>query len=122
VKTLLVVDDEVGITDALNDILSEEGFLVLVAPNGKVALERIAEKRPDLILLDYMMPVMDGREMLQALRGGSAHQDIPVILMSALPRSSIAVDCKPAVFLRKPFTIDQLLAAIGRLLEGSPSR
>jgi CheY-like chemotaxis protein len=122
VKTLLVVDDEVGITDALNDILSEEGFLVLVAPNGKVGLERIAEKRPDLILLDYMMPVMDGGELLQALRGDSALQDIPVILMSALPRSSIPGDCKPAVFLRKPFTIDHLLAEIGRVLGGPPLR
>jgi CheY-like chemotaxis protein len=116
VKTLLVVDDEVGITDALNDLLSEEGFAVLIARNGKDGLKRIVEKRPDLILLDYMMPVMDGRELLLTLQGDPAYRDIPVILMSAMPQSSIPTDCKPAAFLRKPFALDLLLAEVGRLL------
>ena len=115
-KTLLVVDDEVGITEALSELLSDEGFHVLVAFNGKEGLERIAEKRPDLILLDYMMPVMGAREMLSSLRGDAAYQNIPVILMSAVPRSSIALDCQPTIFLRKPFSIDRLLAEVRRLL------
>jgi CheY-like chemotaxis protein len=118
VKTLLVVDDEVGITDALHDLLSEEGFAVLTARNGKDGLKRIDEKRPDLILLDYMMPVMDGREVLLALQADAAYRDIPVIMMSAMPRSSIPADCKPAAFLRKPFEIDRLLAEVSRLLTG----
>ncbi len=120
-KTLLVVDDEAGIADALSDLLSDEGFRVLVARNGKEGLARIAEQRPDLILLDYMMPVMDGREMLKALQGDSAYQDIPVLMLSATPRSSIPPDCKPTAFLRKPFGIDRLLAEVGRLL-GEPAR
>lgn len=115
-KTLLVVDDEAGITEALNDLLSEEGFHVLVAGNGKEALERIAGKRPDLILLDFMMPVMDGREVLTALRSDSATRDIPVLMMSAMPRSSLPLDCQPVPFLRKPFTIDRLLVEVRRLL------
>ncbi|QRO02165.1 response regulator [Archangium violaceum] len=115
-RTLLVVDDEVGITDALTDLLGDEGYLVLVAHNGKDGLKRIAEKRPDLLLLDYMMPVMDGRELLLALQADPAYQGLPVILMSAMPRSSIPPDCKPAAFLRKPFELDQLLAEVGRLL------
>jgi CheY-like chemotaxis protein len=121
VKTLLVVDDEVGITDALNDLLSEEGFLVLVANNGKEGLARIAEKRPDLILLDYMMPVMDGRELLLTLQGDPAYRNIPVLMFSAIPRSSIPSDCKPTAFLRKPFSIDRLLSEVGRLLGTPPS-
>jgi CheY-like chemotaxis protein len=121
VKTLLVVDDEVGITEALNDLLSEEGFHVLVAGTGKEALERIAGKRPDLILLDYMMPVMDGREVLNALQGDAVYRDIPVIMMSAMPRTSLPLDCQPVAFLRKPFTIDRLLAEVNRLL-GSPAK
>jgi CheY-like chemotaxis protein len=119
VKTLLVVDDEAGITEALNDLLSEEGFHVLVAPNGRVALERVAEKRPDLILLDYMMPVMDGREVLLALQGDAATREIPVLMMSAVPRASLPPDCKPTAFLRKPFTIDRLLLDVNRLLGGA---
>jgi CheY-like chemotaxis protein len=121
VKTLLVVDDEVGITDALNELLSEEGFLVLVANNGKEALARIAEKRPDLVLLDYMMPVMDGRELLLTLQGDPAYRNIPVLMMSAMPRSSIPPDCKPTAFLRKPYSIDRLLAEVGRLLGTPPA-
>jgi CheY-like chemotaxis protein len=116
VKTLLVVDDEVGVTEALQDLLSDEGFAVLTARNGKDGLKRIAEKRPELILLDYMMPVMDGRELMLALQADAALRDIPVILMSAMPRSSIPQDCEPAAFLRKPFAIDQLLAEVSRLL------
>jgi CheY-like chemotaxis protein len=121
VKTLLVVDDEVGITEALNDLLSEEGFHVLVAGHGKEALERMASKRPDLILVDYMMPVMDGRELLLALQADAATRDIPVMMMSAIPRASLPVDCMPRAFLRKPFTIDRLLAEVGRLL-GEPAK
>jgi CheY-like chemotaxis protein len=121
VKTLLVVDDEAGITEALNDLLSEEGFHVLVASHGKEALERMAGKRPDLILLDYMMPVMDGRELWLALQGDAAARDIPVLMMSAVPRASLPPDCKPVAFLRKPFTIDRLLAEVNRLL-GSPAQ
>jgi len=116
VKTLLVVDDEVGVTEALQDLLSDEGFAVLTARNGKDGLKRIGEKRPDLILLDYMMPVMDGRQLLLALQADATHQDIPVILMSAIPHSSIPTDCKPAAFLRKPFDIEQLLTEVRRLL------
>ena len=117
-KTLLVVDDEVGITEALNDLLSEEGFHVLVAGNGKEALARMAEKRPDLLLLDYMMPVMDGRELLNALQGDAGSRNIPVLMMSAMPRSSLPRDCQPLAFLRKPFPIDRLLVEVRRLLGG----
>jgi len=116
VKTLLVVDDEVGITEALNDLLSEEGFHVLVAGNGREALTRMAEKRPDLLLLDYMMPVMDGRELLLALQADAALRHLPVLMMSAVPRSSLPPDCKPTGFLRKPFIIDRLLMEVNRLL------
>ncbi|HEX6242550.1 MAG TPA: response regulator, partial [Polyangiales bacterium] len=65
---MLVVDDEFGIVDSLSEVLSERGFTVVGAANGKDALRRVAERRPDLIVLDYMMPVMDGREMLRQLQ------------------------------------------------------
>jgi CheY-like chemotaxis protein len=121
VRTLLVVDDEVGITEALRELLSEEGFLVLTARNGREGLERVTEKRPDLILLDYMMPVMDGRDMLKALEADATSRDIPVLLMSAMPRASLPADCKPAHFLRKPFNLDQLLLHVRRLLGEPPA-
>jgi CheY-like chemotaxis protein len=116
VKTVLVVDDEFGITDALGDVLGEEGFHVVVARNGKDGLRRVGEQRPDIILLDYMMPVMDGRDMLKALQADPASRDIPVVTMSALARAQLPADFTPAAFLRKPFDIDMLLTELRRLL------
>ena len=57
---ILVVDDEIGIANLLADVLSDEGHRVLVAVNGRDALKRAEEERPDLVITDYMMPVMDG--------------------------------------------------------------
>ncbi len=116
-KNVLVVDDDYGIADALSDVLSEEGFAVTVVRNGKDAMKRIDEQRPDIMLLDYMMPVMDGCQVLRALDANPEQRTIPVILMSAVPRASIPPDCKPAAFLRKPFDIDVLLRELRRLLE-----
>jgi CheY-like chemotaxis protein len=116
-KTVLIVDDEFGITDALREILSDEGFHVLVARNGKDGLKRIEERRPDLIVLDYMMPVMDGRETLLALQANPATASIPVILISAMPEASIPTDCMGATFLRKPFRVNRLLSEIRQLLD-----
>ena len=115
-KTLLVVDDEDGILEALSDALSDEGYHVLIARNGKDGLKRLSETLPDLILLDYMMPVMDGRELLKALQAEPAWRHIPMVMMSAMPRSSLPPDCAPTAFLRKPFNLDTLLAELERLL------
>jgi CheY-like chemotaxis protein len=117
VQNVLVVDDDYGIADALSDVLSEEGFTVTVVRNGKDAMKRVNEQRPDIILLDYMMPVMDGCQVLRALEAHPEQRTIPVILMSAVPRGSIPPDCRPSAFLRKPFDIDVLLREIRRLLE-----
>jgi CheY-like chemotaxis protein len=115
-KTILLVDDEFGITDVLGDVLAEKGFSVIVARNGSDGLRRVEERRPDLILLDYMMPVMDGCEVLRILAAHEEQRNIPVVLMSALPRESIAADCQSAGFLRKPFDLDTLFSELSRLL------
>ena len=70
---LLIVDDEVAILDALQDVLSAEGYEVRTALNGAEGLKQVAQGRPDLVLLDLMMPVMDGHEVLQRLKGGGGH-------------------------------------------------
>lgn len=115
-KTVLVVDDEFGIPDALSDILSDEGFRVLIARNGKDGLRRVEEQRPDLIVLDYMMPVMDGYQMLRELRSRPGMDDLPVIMTSALNRQSLPPDCNPTAYLRKPFELSSLLEMIVQLL------
>ena len=113
---VLVVDDEFGIVDSLSEVLSEHGFAVASAANGKDALRRVTERRPDLILLDYMMPVMDGQEMLRQLQADAELREIPVVMMSAVPRSNLPPSCAPSGFLRKPFDLDALFAELGRLL------
>ncbi len=110
---MLVVDDEFGVAEVLDAILTDEGYRVITATNGRQALARIAEQRPDLVLLDYMMPVLDGAAVLRALATDPAADSLPVVVMSALPEEAISTLTKRyAVFLRKPFRIKTVLAAI----------
>jgi CheY-like chemotaxis protein len=120
VTLVLVVDDEFGIVDSLTDVLSESGFTVASAANGKDGLRRVVERQPDVILLDYMMPVMDGPEMLRQLQADPQLQQIPVVMMSAVPRSSLPTSCTPNGFLRKPFDLTALFAELERLLQRGP--
>jgi CheY-like chemotaxis protein len=71
--TVLVVDDEFGIVDVLETILIDEGYRVLTACNGKQGLERLATERPDVVLLDFMMPILGGAEMLAAMAAEPAY-------------------------------------------------
>ena len=66
--TVLVVEDEFGIADLIEAVLEDEGYRVLIAVNGKQGLELLARERPDLMFLDYMMPVMDGAAVLRGHR------------------------------------------------------
>ena len=84
--TVLVVDDEFGIVDVLETILTDEGYRVLTACNGKQGLVRLSEEKPEVILLDFMMPILGGGDMLRAMAAEPAYQRIPVIMMSSLRR------------------------------------
>src|SRR5260221_14336123 len=86
-KRVLVVDDEVVIADAIAAVLQDEGYEVVVAANGQEGLARAREARPDVILADVMMPVMDGEEMVRRLRAEAATATVPVIVMSAVYHS-----------------------------------
>lgn len=112
-QTVLVVDDEFGVAEVLDAILTDEGFRVVTATNGRQALARIAEQRPDLVLLDYMMPILDGVGVLHALAADPSATGLPVVVMSALPEETISVATQRyQAFLRKPFRIRSVLAAI----------
>jgi CheY-like chemotaxis protein len=115
VKTILLVDDEYSIIEMLAHLLEEEGYVVLTASNGQVALERAAKKVPDVVVTDQMMPVMTGTELLAALRKDPALQHVPVILMTSTPLISSR---KPRWddFIAKPFAFSDLLQAVRRLL------
>jgi CheY-like chemotaxis protein len=91
--TVLVVEDEFGIADLIEAVLEEEGHRILMAANGKHGLEMLAQERPDLVFLDYMMPVMDGAGLLRCMAAAPSLRDIPVVIMSSLPEATVAERC-----------------------------
>src|SRR5260370_8336133 len=108
--SILVVDDDPDILYALSEALSEEGFTVQVAQNGKEALGLVGEAPPALILLDLMMPVMDGREFGSRIRSFPDLANIPIIVLSAgRDASSTAEDLDAAGYLGNPFYLSALL-------------
>jgi len=120
-QTVLVVDDEFGIGEVLEAILTDEGYRVVTAINGNHALERLAGNRVDLILSDLMMPVMDGAVLFKALQADKRYARIPFVLMCSLPESNIQSRIKGyTAFLHKPFKVDDVLEVVQQVL-GPPS-
>jgi CheY-like chemotaxis protein len=117
VKTILVVDDEPANAEVLSLILEEEGYRVFVAANGRQGLERVAEVRPDLVILDYMMPIMNGAAMGAALRENAQTRHIRILMNSSLTEGAVRshFDGYDA-FLRKPYSVDAALQVIAGLL------
>jgi CheY-like chemotaxis protein len=116
--TVLVVDDEFGIVDVLETILTDEGYRVLTACNGKQGLVRLSEEKPEVILMDFMMPILGGGDMLRAMAAEPAYQRIPVIVMSSLREEAVAERCKGyAAFLHKPFRAAAVLSTVARVLD-----
>jgi CheY-like chemotaxis protein len=109
---VLVVDDDPDILEAICDILEVEDYRVAKARNGLEALERVDAERPDAILLDLMMPVMDGVTFAQALRDRPA-RDVPIVVISADGNPQRAASVGARAYLAKPFDIDTLLAHVG---------
>jgi two-component system response regulator CpxR len=113
-RGVLIVDDEYGLAEMVRDLLSIAGFEVATAINGQVALDALEHSHPDVILLDVMMPIMSGIEVIKHVKADEALRDIPVIMMSAAGRDAVDADVKPlmAGFLQKPFTFRELLSAM----------
>jgi CheY-like chemotaxis protein len=115
---VLVVDDDPAILEICSDLLQTEGYAVMVATNGQQALEQIRMDPPHVILMDIMMPVLDGVEACRQVKANPATADIPVVLMSArtnLTRQSQDLASADAL-VAKPFDIDHLLNTIHDLV------
>jgi CheY-like chemotaxis protein len=119
-KTILVVDDEFAMVEALSALLEDEGYHVVTAANGEEALACLREgPHPDLVLLDVMMPRLDGRDVLRRMQEDTSLKDIPVILMSAAAHPLDQARLGHAVFLHKPFDIAALFRTIASLLQST---
>jgi CheY-like chemotaxis protein len=113
--TILIVEDELCIADALGDLLRDEGYDVEVAYNGKEGLAAARQHPPDLVLSDVMMPVLDGLGLCSAMQGDAALQRIPFVLMSAAPQAVAQATCGYTKFLRKPFSLENLVEMVEAL-------
>jgi CheY-like chemotaxis protein len=116
VKSILIVDDEFSIVETLGEIVSMEGYAFTGAANGKEALAAIRAARPALVILDYMMPVMDGLQVLAAIRADPSLAPLPVIIMTAAPLGIPAAQKRWNELLLKPFEAGQLLSAVHDLI------
>lgn len=83
-KNILIIEDETDLRDAIAEAIRDAGFLVSTAENGEIGLKMALEQKPDLILLDIMMPVMDGHETLKKLRLDSWGKNVKVIILTAM--------------------------------------
>ena len=113
--TALVVDDDRLLLRLVELNLGRVGIRVLLADSGSEALRIAREAKPDVILLDLIMPVMDGYEVLRQLKSGESTREIPVVVLSAKPSLDDRRRCEDmgaAGFIGKPFNLDELRAAV----------
>ncbi len=124
-RTIMVVDDHQDVVDILRIMLESKGFNVRCAYSGKDLFAGLEELKPDLIILDIMMPVMDGLEVLTRLKGDLSTASIPVILLTAkVQYEEVLQGYKTGAdyYITKPFTSTQVLEGINLMLGGDQGR
>jgi CheY-like chemotaxis protein len=120
-STILVVDDEVSIIEVLHDVLVDEGYDVITANNGQEGWTSLEERRPDLVLCDVMMPVLDGRELCRRMTAHPRYRSIPFIFMSAVHKAFSQDDYRYVATISKPFDIDEMLTMIAQFVSTNHS-
>lgn len=122
---ILVVEDDDAIRGLVSEVLRDDGYDVREATNGVEALDRLREERPDLIVLDLMMPVMDGWAFVEECRREPECDDVPIVVTSAshdLPRTAERLSTFGVrTCLAKPFDVDGLLALVERFVPLAPA-
>ena len=120
-KKILIVDDEVDLVKLLKTELEDKGYDVVIAMNGEEGVRATLLEKPDLLILDIMMPVMDGYEALSRLRNNERTKRLPVIILSAKGETYSILDLQKlgaTDYLIKPFESEELLATIQKYLGG----
>jgi DNA-binding response OmpR family regulator len=118
-ECILIVDDNADSLTIMGSILSRNGYRVLAAASGAEALEHLRNEKPDVVLLDVMMPKMSGIEVLQQIKGQVATGRVPVILVTAKTRDDDLMSgyqYGADYYITKPFTAKQLLYGIDLVL------
>lgn len=119
-KKVLVVDDEVDLVETIRFPLESEGFTVLVAYNGEDALNQARKENPDLILLDIMLPKLDGYKVCRLLKFDEKYKHIPIIMLTAKAQEKdkiIGLETGADEYITKPFDMDELLEKVKAYLK-----
>ena len=120
-KKIFIADDESGFVSTLRTRLEFEGFEITTAPDGKAALELIPQEMPDLVLLDIMMPAVNGYQVCRELKGNEDTSSIPILMLTAKSQESDKLWGKEAGaddYVTKPFDMGDLIEKIRELLGG----
>ena len=119
---ILIADDEPNILISLEFLMKREGYEVTVARDGQEALDAVARERPDLVLLDVMMPKKTGFDVCQALRADEANRDVRIVMLTAKGRdtdvakgTALGADA----YMTKPFSTKELVAKVRELLQAA---
>ena len=118
-RVVLVVEDDPVVLELLREAIAEIGLMVIPVSDGENALHQAAAVRPDLVVLDALLPGIDGFEVCRRLRDDPATRATPVVMVSALPAGAVhlrAGDAACDAFLAKPFEMETLRATVRRLL------
>ncbi len=118
-QKILIVDDDPPIVELLKFTLESAGYRTAVAVDGDEALSKIETEKPDLVLLDIMLPTKDGYSVLEELRGGR-HKILPIVIISAKVQEvdiSFGLELGANDYLTKPLDLDKLVKRVGELLE-----
>jgi CheY-like chemotaxis protein len=120
-RIVLVVEDDASIRNIIADVLEERGFRVVQAANGAEALDQLSILRPDVVVLDLLMPVMHGWDFMEAYAEKTGGERIPIVVVSvnpALPRSFSRFGVHSIV--AKPFDVDELVDSVERAAAAAP--
>jgi twitching motility two-component system response regulator PilH len=127
-KTVIAVDDEVDAREFVSTVLEENGYTSILAENGEEAMELIRENKPDLVILDILMPGQSGIRMYRELKVSESLRDIPVIIYSGIARRTLLRAQAaltestgesvpdPEAYIEKPVTAERLAAAVKKIL------
>jgi two-component system alkaline phosphatase synthesis response regulator PhoP len=114
-RKVLIVDDEVDLVETIRFPLEKEGFTVLVSYNGEDALNKARKEKPDLIILDIMLPKLDGYKVCRLLKFDERYKHIPILMLTAKTQERdkiIGIETGADEYITKPFDIEELIEKV----------
>lgn len=122
-KRVLLAEDEPNIVESLTFLMERAGFDISAESDGRVALEMALSNTPDILILDVMLPELDGYEILRQLRADPRTERLPILMLTAKGQREdreTALECGADLFITKPFSNSEIVAAVKQLAAGRP--